>query len=482
VDKRQIALNLARIVGEKFVLSQPDDLRVYSYDGSNNMATPDFVVLPESVEQVSRIVKLAHQHGLVIVPRGAGTGLCGGVTPVAGGMMIALARMKKIIEIDLVNRVAVVESGLINLDLSNATANDGYFYAPDPASQAASTIGGNAASNAGGPHCLAYGATANHILGLEAVLENGDILWLGGKSPDAPGYDLVGAFVGSEGMFGVITKVMVRLLPLPEGVRTLLAIFNTLEQASRTVSAIIAAGMIPAALEMMDAVTTRAVEAAVHAGYPEDAGAVLLIEVDGPREGLDELQTTIMDICREFEAREIRVARTSEDRAQLWLGRKNALGALGRVAPNFYIQDGVVPRSKLPEVVAKGQAIAKKYNVRVANVFHAGDGNLHPNILFDLREEGAYERVSKVGAEILKACVEAGGTISGEHGIGVEKLAYMPWIFGEDDLNEMRKLRTAMCPSGIFNPCKMIPEGSRCGELARKKLAGGVAPSSELWV
>ncbi|MBI5652654.1 MAG: FAD-binding protein [Chloroflexi bacterium] len=482
MDKTIITRDLAQIVGGKFVLTHPDDLRVYSYDASNNTALPDFVVLPETTDQVSRIVKIARAHGLAIVPRGAGTGFCGGAIPVAGGVMIGFARMKKVIEVDLPNRVAIVEPGLINLDLSNAVAGDGYFYAPDPSSQAACTIGGNVASNSGGPHCLAYGVTANHILGLEVVLEDGTILWIGGKSPDEPGYDLVGAFIGSEGTFGIITKIMARLVPSPEAVRTLLAIFNTVEQASRAVGAIIAAGVIPAALEMMDATTMQAVEAAYHLGYPDDAGALLLIEVDGPREGLDDLTNIINDICREFDAREIRAARTAEERARLWMGRKNAIGALGRLAPNYYLQDGVVPRSKLPEVLAKQDALAKKYGLPIANVFHAGDGNLHPNILFDMKKPGEYAIVRKLGGEILKLCVDAGGTISGEHGIGIEKLEYMPLLFSEADLNEMRKLRAAIAPSQILNPCKMIPEGSRCGEVMRGQLAAGVAASGDVWV
>jgi glycolate oxidase len=482
MNKSTITRELAQIVGAKFVLTHPDDLRVYSYDASNNTALPDFVVLPETTDQVARIVKIARAHGLAIVPRGAGTGFCGGAIPVAGGVMIGFARMKKVIEIDLPNRVAIVEPGLINLDLSNAVARDGYFYAPDPSSQAACTIGGNVASNSGGPHCLAYGVTANHILGLEVVLEDGTILWIGGKSPDEPGYDLVGAFIGSEGTFGIITKIMARLVPSPEAVRTMLAIFNTVEQASRTVGAIIAAGVIPAALEMMDATTMRAVKAAYNLDYPDDAGAVLLIEVDGPREGLDELTNIINEICREFDAREIRTARNATERALLWMGRKNAIGALGRLAPNYYLQDGVVPRSKLPEVLAKQDALSKKYGLPIANVFHAGDGNLHPNILFDMKKPGEYDLVRKLGGEILKLCVDAGGTISGEHGIGIEKLEYMPLLFSEDDLNEMRKLRAAIAPSQILNPCKMIPEGSRCGEVMRGKLAGGVSASGDVWV
>src|SRR5919199_267598 len=309
----RLVQELQKVIDARYVLWHPDDLRVYSYDGSNNMAVAAVGVVPSSPEQVSAIVKLARQHGMAIVPRGAGTGLCGAVTPVAGGVMIGFARMRKILNIDLHNRTALVEPGLVNLDLSTALAPHGYFYAPDPSSQAACTIGGNVSSNSGGPHCLAYGVTSNHVLGLEVVLENGEIMWLGGKTPDAPGYDLVGAFVGSEGTFGIVTKALVRILPLPEAVRTLLAIFDSVDAASRTVSAVIGAGVIPAALEMIDAVTLRAVEAAVHAGFPEDAGAVLLIEVDGPAAGLDDFQEKLAQLCREFCAREIRVAPSAHE-------------------------------------------------------------------------------------------------------------------------------------------------------------------------
>lgn len=480
MNKQSITRALEQIVGDKFVLTDPDELKMYSYDASNNVATPDFVVAPESAEQVSRIVKLARQVGLVIIPRGAGTGLCGGVTPVAGGIMLAFARMKKILSIDLENRTALVEAGLVNLDLSTAIAKDGFFYAPDPGSQAASTIGGNVAANAGGPHCLAHGVTANHILGLQVVLDNSEIVWLGGKSPDAPGYNLVAAFIGSEGSLGIITQALVRLMPSPESIRTLLAIFNSVDDASRTVGAIIASGAIPTALEMLDQVSLRAVEDAMHVGYPRDAGAVLLIEIDGAREGLDELQLTISDICSEFSVREIRTAQTPAERVQLWKGRKHALGALGKLSPTVYIQDGCVPRSQLPRVLAKMDEVSSKYNIVIANFFHAGDGNLHPNLLFDQREEGAYERVLQAGEEILRFCVEVGGTISGEHGVGIEKIDYIPWIYSQDDISEMLKLRAAICPSGIFNPCKTIPQGAGCAEINRTRFTK--ATQGEMWI
>lgn len=389
---------LQKMLGERYVLWRPDDLNVYSYDGSNNMGVPDIVVLPETAKQISQIIKLARRYSMAIVPRGSGTGLCGAITPIAGGIMIVFARMKKIINIDLENRTALLEPGVINLDVSAALAPYRYFYAPDPSSQAACSIGGNVANNSGGPHCLLYGVTANHVLGLEVVLENGEIMWLGGQAPDEQGYDLVAAFIGSEGTLGIITKILVRVMPVPEATRTLLAVFNTIEQASRTVSGVIGAGVIPAAIEMIDGTTIRAVEAAYNIGLPLDADAVLLIEVDGPKAGIDELQQMLADFCVEYGAREVRIAKNEEERANLWKARKTALGALGRLAPNYYIQDGVVPRSKLPYVLEQQAAIAKKYNVTIANVLHAGDGNLHPNILFDAREEGAYERVKKSAA------------------------------------------------------------------------------------
>lgn len=462
---------LQRLLGARHVLWQPDDLRVYSYDGSNSMATPDIVVLPESAKQISAIIKIARRYGMAIVPRGSGTGLCGAITPIAGGIMIAFARMKKILNIDLENRTALLEPGVINLDVSTALAPYKYFYAPDPSSQAACSIGGNVANNSGGPHCLLYGVTANHVLGLEVVLEDGEILWLGGEAPDEQGYDLVAAFIGSEGTLGIITKILVRVMPLPEATRTLLAVFDTIEQASRTVSGVIGAGVIPAAIEMIDGMTLRAVEAAYNIGLPLDADAVLLIEVDGPKAGLDELQEMLADFCQEYGAREVRIAKNEEERANLWKARKTALGALGRLAPNYYIQDGVVPRSKLPFVLQQQAAIAEKYNIKIANVLHAGDGNLHPNLLFDAREEGALERVRKAGGEILKLCVEVGGSISGEHGVGLEKLDYMPLLFQPADLAAQAKLRDAIAPTRILNPCKMLPQGSKCGEAARQNLS-----------
>ncbi len=471
-----ISSSLASIVGSSFVLSHPDDVAVYSFDAGNARGTPEWVVVPNSVEQVQAIVRLARQNGVAIIPRGAGTGLCGAAIALAGGIVISFTRMNRILDIDYTNRTALVEPGVVNLDLSTALAPRNFFFTPDPSSQSASTIGGNIATNSGGPHCLAYGVTSNHVLGLEVVLDNGEALWLG----DDVGYDLAGLFVGSEGTFGIITKARVQILPLPQSVRVLLALYNSIKEACRAVSAIIAHGIVPAALEMIDALTLRAVEEAFNVGYPGDAAAVLLIEIDGPEAGLEDLQDVIVDLCEEFGAREVRTAHTPEQRAALWKGRKSAAGAFGRLAPNYYIQDACVARSKLPDILARSEEIAKKYNLQIANVFHAGDGNLHPCILFDSRERGVLERVHEAGAEVMRLCVENGGTISGEHGIGIEKLEFMSWIFSERDLAVMGKTRQAISPGNLFNPCKMIPEGSHCGELAAKSL--GLAHGGEMWI
>ncbi|MBI3980348.1 MAG: FAD-binding protein [Chloroflexi bacterium] len=454
---------LSAIVGPDGVLCDPVELAAYAYDVYLVQAPPQAVVFPPSAEQVAAVVRLARARGLPVVARGAGTGLSGGAVPIRGGIVVATSRLNRILSIDLANRVAVVEPGLINLELTRAVAPDGYFFAPDPASQRASTIGGNVAENAGGPHCLAHGVTTNHVLGLEVVLADGEIVWLGSLTGDRPGYDLVGAMVGSEGTLGIVTKVAVRLMRRPEAVHTFLAIFDTIDQASETVSAIIAAGIIPTALEMIDQLTLRAVEAAVHAGYPEDAGAVLLIEIEGLADGVAEEAAAVEAICRTRGVRALQMAAAEEQRELLWRGRKGAAGALGRIAPNYYIQDGAVPRSKLPMAMAKVQEIGRRWSLPISNVFHAGDGNLHPTILFDVREPGILERVIAAGEEILRVCVEAGGTISGEHGIGLEKQEYMPLIYSEADLATMLRLKQALDPSDLFNPGKVFPRGAGVG-------------------
>ncbi|HEV8470818.1 MAG TPA: FAD-linked oxidase C-terminal domain-containing protein [Candidatus Limnocylindria bacterium] len=443
------------------------DLLMYEYDGAVDTATPDAVVLPESTADVSALARFCHEHAVPIVPRGAGTGLSGGAIPVEGGVVVSFARMARIIEIDVANMRAVVQPGVINLHLSTAAAPHGLHFVPDPSSQKACTLGGNVAENSGGPHTLSYGVTTNHVTGLEIVLSDGEVVRLGGKAVEDEGYDLVGTFVGSEGTLGLVTEITVKLVPLPEDKRTLMAAFDTMDAASETVSAIIAAGIVPSAIEMMDQLATEAVEAAVHAGYPLDAGGILLVEVDGPRDGLDDMRQRIEMICREHGARSIRIAATALERERLWAGRKGAFAAMGRLSPDYYVQDGVIPRTRLPEILRVVKAAGERHHLRVANVFHAGDGNLHPLILFDLRDgPEELERAKAAGLEILTACVEAGGSLTGEHGIGMEKNCYMPLQFAPHDLAAMRRVKDAFDPAGLMNPGKVFPTPSRCREFA----------------
>jgi glycolate oxidase len=468
-DTRRLRADLEAIVGPGAVVTDPSELLVYESDGLTVFrATADAIVFPTSTAEVAACVKLANAEGLPFVARGAGTGLAGGCLPAEGGLVIALTRMTRILEVDYDNQLAVVEPGLVNLHLSQALAPRGYYYAPDPSSQIACTIGGNVANNSGGPHTLKYGVTTNHVLGLEVVLPDGEVVWLGGKARDPQGYDLVGVFVGSEGTFGIVTKVVVRILRRPAAVKTLLAVFDELDQASRTVAAITACGLTPAALEMIDHITIQAVEDAYGAGYPRDAAAALLIELDGLAVGLDEEAERVIEACRENGAREVRVARDEAERLLLWKGRKAAFGAYGRVSPAYFVMDGVIPRTRLPEVLRRIDAIVGGYGLRVGNVFHAGDGNLHPNILYDPRHPGEVERVLAAGAEIMKVCVEVGGSISGEHGIGIEKQNFMPWIFSEKDLEAMAAVKAAFNPTGRCNPGKVFPTAKSCvpGELA----------------
>lgn len=471
---------LRAALGADAVLARPEDVIVYEYDYGLDRGVPDVVVFPASAEEVAAVVKIARRYELPIMPRGAGTGITGGAVPVQGGVVVALARMKRILAVDYANRVALVEPGVVNLDITAAVQADGYFFAPDPSSQKASTIGGNVGNNAGGPHCLAYGVTVNHVLGLEVVLEDGEIVWLGGAAPERPGYDLTGFVVGAEGTLGIVTKVLVRLLRQPEDVRTFLAIFDSVDAASASVSDIIAAGIVPAALELMDQIALRAIEAAFHAGYPPEAGAVLLIEIDGLRETLAVQEAAITAICQRHGALRFQVAADAEARARLWAARKGAASAMGRIAPNYYLHDAVVARSALPGVLRQIIAIGERYQLPVANLFHAGDGNLHPMIMFDIREPGVLERVLAAGREMLRVCVEAGGTISGEHGIGVEKNNFMPWIFSEADLAVMDRARAAFDPARRFNPGKVLPSGAVCGDVGARPRA--VPRGSDLWV
>jgi glycolate oxidase len=450
------------------VMSEPEDLIVFEYDGTIERGAPQVVVFPDTVEEVSAAVRIARDYGLPIVPRGAGTGLSGGAVAAVGGVLIVMTRMRRILDVDPVNMTALVEPGVVNLDLSKAVAKHGLYYAPDPSSQRACTIGGNVAENAGGPHCLAYGVTTNHVLGLELVLADGSIVWTGGVARDLPGYDLTGLVVGSEGTLCIATKALVRLMRLPEATRTLLGVFESIESATAAVSAIIGAGLVPAALEMMDAHVIRAVEDALSIGYPRDAGAVLLIEVEGLAEAAAEDAALARSICEQAGAREVREAVDSVDRDRLWAGRKGALSALGRLAPNYYILDGVVPRTKLPEVMARVEGVAREHDFLIANVFHAGDGNLHPCVLFDERHEGETTRVLDAGEDLMRICVDAGGSISGEHGVGLEKRDYMRWIFSEDDIATMSRLKLAFGAGESFNPCKAFPTSKGCGEVQSK--------------
>jgi glycolate oxidase len=464
--KRTLRRELEQIVGAGGVLSDPEELLAYESDGLTLFrALADFVIFPRSAEEVSAVVKLASREKLPFVARGAGTGLSGGCLPTEGGLVLSLMRMNRVLEVDYDNQIAVVEPGLVNLHLSWAVGPQGYYYAPDPSSQQACTIGGNIANNSGGPHTLKYGVTTNHVLGLEVVLPDGEIVWLGGRTRDPLGYDLAGVFVGSEGTFGIATKIVVRILKKPQAVKTVLAVFDEIDQASAAVSSVIARGLVPAAMEMIDQLTIQAVEDAFGCGYPRDAAAALLIEVDGLAAGMDAQVERIVEACRESGAREVRAARDEAERQLLWKGRKSAFGAYGRVSPAYMVMDGVIPRTKLPYVLSRVNEIVAAHGLRVGNVFHAGDGNLHPNILYDPRRPGEEARVVEAGAEIMRLCAEVGGSISGEHGIGLEKADFMPFIFSVADLEVMRRLKTAFNPDGLCNPGKIFPTKKSCVEV-----------------
>jgi glycolate oxidase len=470
--------DLRAIVGAPYALVEKEDVVVYEQDGSIFQAMPELVVLPANVEEVAAVVKLAKRFDVPIVPRGSGTGLAGGAVPAEGGIILSLARLNRILKIDLENRLAIVEPGVINLDVTRAIAKDGFFYAPDPSSQAACSIGGNVANNSGGPHTLAYGVTTNHVLGLEVVLDNGEIVWLGGEVADSPGYDLCGVFVGSEGTMGIVTKVAVKLLRARESVRTLLAVFDQMDAATQTVVDITAAGIIPAALEIMDRTTIEAVERGAPVGLPRDAEAVLIVEVEGLAEQTTRSMEVAREICGRNGAREAKVAKDEAERQLLWKARKGAFGAMGALAPNYYVQDGVVPRSQLPEMMRRVGEISKQFNLRIANVFHAGDGNLHPNILFDMRAPGELERVIEAGSATLRACIELGGSITGEHGVGLEKKAYIGLLFNEADLAAMTWVRRVFDPDSRFNPAKLFPTPASCGEV---RLQPALIPAG-LWI
>ncbi|HEY3194439.1 MAG TPA: FAD-linked oxidase C-terminal domain-containing protein [Candidatus Dormibacteraeota bacterium] len=470
---------LRRAVGRDYVIAGANDLRIFERDASIEGAAPDAVVLPASTAEVAAVIRVASKHRIPVVMRGAGTGLSGGAVTIRGGIALQVTRMRRILEIDPVSQTALVEPGVVNQELSLAAAAHRLFYAPDPSSQKACTIGGNAAENSGGPHCLYYGVTTNHVLGMEVVLADGGVHWVSGDAPDRIGLDLCGVLVGSEGTLCAITKIKVRLLREPTSIATMLAAFPTIEAASQAVSAVIGRGIVPAALEMMDDVTVGAVEAHYSAGYPTDAGAVLLVEVDGIPEGTRELMAAIRGVLAEHQGYAMREAKTPAERDLLWAGRKGAIGALGRIKPNYYLHDGVVPRTRLPQILSAVGEIGQHYKLPVANVFHAGDGNLHPNILFDMRDREVLHQVENAGEEMLRAVVEMGGTLSGEHGIGLEKNAYMPWIFSPDDLDAMRRVKDALDANGIMNPGKVFPDPER----RQPRLAGrtGLALEAKWW-
>ncbi|MER7130463.1 FAD-linked oxidase C-terminal domain-containing protein [Streptosporangium saharense] len=450
------------ILGPGSVITDPVRLRTYECDGlTHHRASPGVVVLPETAEQVAAVVRVCARHGVPFVARGAGTGLSGGALPRTDGVLVVTSRMRRILSIDLPNRLAVVEPGVTNLAITEAVRDRGYYYAPDPSSQQVCSIGGNVAENSGGAHCLKYGFTVNHVLALEIVTPDGDLVEL---SHTDPGYDLLGAFVGSEGTLGITTKVTVRLTRAPQAVTTLLAAFDDVESGGRAVSAIIGGGILPAAIEMMDALAIEAAEAAVACAYPEGAGAVLIVELDGPAPEVAHQFAEARRICEENGAFELRVAADSAERAAVWKGRKSAFAAVGRISPAYIVQDGVVPRTALPEVLADIERISREHGIRVANVFHAGDGNLHPLVLFDDDEPGAAERAELVSGRILDLCVEHGGSITGEHGVGIDKSRYMTKMFSEDDLATMQLVRCAFDPEGLSNPGKVFPTPRLCGE------------------
>jgi glycolate oxidase len=457
---------LCAICGDEGVITQPERLMVYECDAyTMEKHPPDAVALPRSTEEVVRVVRLCAQHRLPIIPRGTGTSLSGAVLAVDGGVIIGTTRLNRILNVDYRNRRALVEAGVPNLWITNAVKARGLMFAPDPSSQPSCTIAGNIAFNAGGPHTLKHGATANHVLGFDLVLPDGEVVWLGATpegGEDVTGYDLRGAVIGSEGMFGVITRVLVKLMKVPRAIRTMLVAFGSADDASRAVSDIIAAGIIPVAMELMDQPITRAIEDAYHYGLPTDAGAILIIELEGHEAGLDRQLERVTELCRKNQSRDLKPARTAEERAALWKCRKSAFGAIGRISPNFVTQDGVVPRTKLPEIMQFIHDTAKQLGLGVANVAHAGDGNIHPIIFYDERVEGDVEKAYACSTAIVRRCIELGGTATGEHGIGVEKAELMSVQYGADDLEAMQRLRRAFDPEGRCNPHKMFPGGKRC--------------------
>ena len=465
MDRGQLIETMRGILGPEGVIHEREELRTYECDGlMNYRVIPDLVVLPESAEQVQKIVQTCYEEGIPFVARGSGTGLSGGALPVEAGVLIVLTRMRRILEVDIENQRIVVEPGVTNLEVG-AAVGPSHYYPPDPSSQVVCSIGGNVAENSGGAHCFKYGFTTNYVTGLEVVLPDGEVVELGGKELDPPGYDLVGAFVGSEGTLGVATRITLRVVPTPEAVRTLVAFFDSTSAGGWAVERIVAAGLAPAAIEMMDRVSIHAAEAATSAGYRLDAAAALLVELDGPELECSSDVAEVEAICVDAGATEIRVAADEIERERLWRARKATFGAMGRVAKHYYVQDSVVPRTKLAEVLALIDGLADKYGMTVANVFHAGDGNLHPLVCYDGTRPGEAERAEELAGRIVTACVDAGGSITGEHGVGVDKKRYMPTMFSESDLDAFARLRCAFDPAGLANPGKVMPTPRLCGEV-----------------
>ncbi len=461
---------LISLLGPRGYLDQPNDLKLYEYDGSVDKMLPEMVLFPRTTEDVAAIVKISHEFGVPIVGRGAGTGLSGGSIPLARGLVIAFARMNRILAIDVANERAIVQPGVVNLDITLSVQSQKYFFAPDPSSQRACTIGGNVAENAGGPHTLAYGVTTNHVMGLECVLPDGSVIQTGGEMPDCPGYDLTGLITGSEGTMALVTKVVVRLMRQLETVKTALAIYNSVDEAAGTVAEITAKAITPAAIEMMDQEMMGMVEDATHAGYPRDAAAALLIELEGLKEVVAEQSEQIREVCLQNGAREFRVAQTAEERDLLWKGRKNAFGAVGRVSPTYYVQDGVVPRSEIAGTLRHIQSVSEKYGLTIGNIFHAGDGNMHPIILFDARKPGELDRAKAAGESILAHCIAVGGSITGEHGVGMEKNGMMDRLFPSDTLAAIQSFKDLFDPENRLNPGKVLPTGKGCLEIRQAPL------------
>jgi glycolate oxidase len=460
-----LVAELRGIVGDEHVITHEHQLRTYESDGLLQYAvTPGAVVLPGSADEVQRVVAACHASGTPFVARGAGSGLSGGALPVEDGLLIALSRLRRVLEVDLDNQRVLVEPGVTNVAVSQA-AGPTHFYPPDPSSQIVCTIGGNVAENSGGAHCFKYGFTTNYVTGLELVLPDGSLVQLGGKECDVPGYDLTGTFVGSEGTLAIATRIWLRVVPKPESVRTLVAFFGSTGQAGEVVSEIVVGGIVPGAIEMMDNLSIRAAEGHTGAGYPQDAGAALVVELDGAEAECDTRFGEVVGICERAGADSIRVARDEAERELIWKARKAAFAAMGRVAPNYYVQDSVIPRTRLSEVLRRIEELGAEYGLQVANVFHAGDGNLHPLVCYDGRKEGEPERAEELAGLIVKTCVDAGGSITGEHGVGVDKKAYMPQMFGEPDLATFQRLRCAFDPDGLANPGKVMPTPRLCGEV-----------------